>query len=135
MSPANSSFLLLPLELRQAIYDFLLPESIHIHIHNQTLYLSPCFVLSCDTVLDDKDIPADAVPNGRERGRAPDGTSINDEKLWAQRLRSTWGPHWSCEEQALKSINEGHGGLTNLLLVCKQMQVHHIINLITPQPP
>jgi hypothetical protein len=42
---------------------------------------------------------------------------------WARRLRSSWGPHWKCEEDAK---NLGCGPSLALAMACKRLSGHYL---------
>lgn len=101
-----------PLELRRAIYSYILSEQIHITIQCGELHLLACVT---PYLANERDI-------GLERKSIADWP--NDAVL-ARRLRSSWGPHWRCEEEAqkVKSGNKGEGtwDISVVLTLCKRM--------------
>lgn len=120
-------FLTVPIEIRTAIYALVLggPEiwnrELHLSCHNNVFQLSPCLGMDenrMNSRTDSGEIPDDTYPHG-----------YGEVRVAARRLRSTWGPHWRCEEHMLASFeraaSDGIPGLFGLFLpiflVCRQM--------------
>ncbi|KAF2176877.1 hypothetical protein K469DRAFT_605525 [Zopfia rhizophila CBS 207.26] len=85
----ESKFFSAPLEIRQEIYGYLIPYGVHAYLRQGKLYLSAC-VESC----------ANGGLFGAERRESSDWRA--SDPVWQRRLRSSWGPHWKCEEVALR---------------------------------
>lgn len=98
---------LAPVEIRQAICALLVPGIVHVFRRQGTLCFSRCVTPS--PCRDD---------DGYERRTMRLGHKWED-RTWANRLRSSWGPHWKCEEAL--SGRDSDAGITPLLLVCRQM--------------
>jgi hypothetical protein len=77
-----------PLEIRQQIYGYLLPRGAHLYLRQNTLCISKCFDRSRDGNF------------GYERRVSRFPPELCSDEVWKRRLRSTWGPHWECEELA-----------------------------------
>jgi hypothetical protein len=70
---------------------------------------------------DRKTTGSDRKTTGSDRQTLDDWFS---DTMWARRLRSSWGPHWKCEEVALRTDDNyeaAYGINTAVLLVCKRM--------------
>lgn len=106
-------FLELPLEIRHAIYTNVIPTPIHVFLREGRVAISPCGEPNMSKYL-----------NGCER-RPEDSQSA--ETIWADRLQSSWGPHWQCEEvaQGVAGNTESHitraGTPMSLIYACKRM--------------
>ncbi|KAI0415300.1 hypothetical protein F5X98DRAFT_347035 [Xylaria grammica] len=121
MHPQHESRLLsVPIEIRRAIYANAVPRQIHVFLSQGKLRLSACLEPNL----------GDHRHDGRERGRDHVvGSNVRDpeaEARWARRLRSSWGPHWQCEELTLSdegapSHNSRRHGISNLLFSCKKL--------------
>ncbi|KAK8070730.1 hypothetical protein PG997_010933 [Apiospora hydei] len=90
-----STLFLIPIEIRRDIYANLLGNG---HIHITLLSSKAGFRL---TRCSDPDLGAEHV--GDKRRPAGDDP---DNRIWARRLSSTWGPHWQCEESSLAKEEE-----------------------------
>lgn len=104
--PAKPDHLfILPLEIRRAIYTYLLPEhGIHLsQIENGETRLSAC----CDPDLYNHEM-------GLERLEFV--PPAKDDQVWQKRLLSPWGPHWRCEEEVRMGLRASG---ESLLGVCK----------------
>lgn len=101
-----------PLELRRVIYSYILSEQTHITIEGGKLHLLACVRTYSAK---EKDI-------GFERQNS---AGWQDDAVLAHRLRSSWGPHWKCEEEAtaLTSGNKGEGNwdVSVVMAVCKRL--------------
>lgn len=116
-SQMQSHIFSLPLETRQSIYAALMPESIHVFLREGKVAISTCTAPNTARYLD-----------GFER-RKPG--KREEEAIWARRLRSSWGPHWQCEEVAQRMApghsdraeydSGGHDTVVAMLWVCKRM--------------
>ncbi|KAK7754933.1 hypothetical protein SLS62_003017 [Diatrype stigma] len=157
---ASPFFNCLPLELRHMVWAALWSSYCdggggcsgslgHTHIYtpdNRRLSFSPCCIYDPghdDTQeKDDLELLEDAIDTLllRERG----GLDVREEKrVWGRRMRSDWGGHWRCEEEALRldrlGVGDGDadteiglrdsaagrpkkkGSLLSVLLACKRM--------------
>ncbi|RYP90037.1 hypothetical protein DL770_003817 [Monosporascus sp. CRB-9-2] len=106
---AQSRLFSLPVELRQAIYDHIIPYAVHLFQQDKNVTISACIEPYPDRHL-----------SGRERYFAGDWRT---DATMARRLRSSWGPHWNCEEVARRT-GVGHDDettLTAILATCKKM--------------
>lgn len=112
-SQPDSKLFTIALELRQAIYSHQLPNGIHVSTSHGRIVLSVCvqpspegsFVGDERRVFDDSESPK------------------HRQKLFYQRLKSSWGPHWACEEAALAILHESENMGNSQLApfhVCKQ---------------
>jgi len=115
MDPQLSSKLLnMPLETRQTIYTYLVPNGVHVSRRRDTVILSACVWPYLDKSW-----------HGHERSGLS-GTEPADtpDPLLICRLQSTWGPHWECEEVALRvnhSVDDLKRTDLNVLRVCKRL--------------
>lgn len=89
----NCRLLNTPLEIRLRIYHYIYiaPHGVHASIQGGRLVFSTCVQPS----------PNADLYGGERRGLLKPGSDY-EHPLYAPRLRSTWGPHWKCEEMALK---------------------------------
>lgn len=113
----KSKFFALPTELRLAIYAYFIPDQIHVLLHeSQSFGFSKCIQYGGD---EDPDCISQRS-NDMELGQ----TSALDP-IFGRRLRSSWGPHWRCEELAMhmRESYELNYNITTieLLGVCKRM--------------
>ena len=92
----RSKFFGTSLELRQQIYGYLIPDGVHVSFRQGNFSLSVCVQPDPNNSFDGNE------RRGLEFLPTPIGTP---DPLWMQRLRSTWGPHWECEEVALHVHN------------------------------
>ncbi|KAF2472458.1 uncharacterized protein BDR25DRAFT_341858 [Lindgomyces ingoldianus] len=86
----QSPFFTTPSELRDAIYDHLIPPRAHIILRNQRLQFSACVRRNGE------DWPLHTGPDPIVKGKC---RTAADHLLW-ERLRSPWGSHFRCEEVA-----------------------------------
>lgn len=109
-SEEASGLLKLPAELRHLIFQYILPDNVHIWAKNDHLHLSKC-VVNCE----------DSIPCNAQVGleRAPDSLDDRDP-VWIRRLQSAWGTHWECEERVLRKTTEVLA-VDTLLRVCRRM--------------
>ncbi|KAF1841197.1 uncharacterized protein K460DRAFT_410587 [Cucurbitaria berberidis CBS 394.84] len=125
----NSALLRAPAELRHEIYSYLVPDHIHACVQGDKLHLSTCVVGRIKEEDDSKGamLPSSNMLDGYER--QPKVPLHGDhDPVWAPRLRSTWGPHWICEENTLDQHSEGKLDLA-LLLVCRDMYLE-VVDLL-----
>lgn len=110
-SAATRSGLLLsaPTEIRHMVYSHLLPDAVHVFRLGRTLRLSACIT----------PLPICREDSGSRR--SPDSNLGLADPVWANRLSSSWGPHWACEEASLQE--NYHADFMSLPLVCKAMFV------------
>ncbi|OCK78679.1 hypothetical protein K432DRAFT_252881, partial [Lepidopterella palustris CBS 459.81] len=110
----RSRLLLAPYDIRRAIYAHLIPNRVHVFLRGGKVHLSVC-VASRQEDHDD----------GFERKSTPSGDS--SDSIWARRLRSSWGPHWKCEEVASSRVDDNCtvacGIIRDIFLVCKTMYI------------
>ena len=97
----QSPLLSLPLEVRQAIFAYVIPSAIHVFLQQGKLAVSACVKPEIASEL-----------AGWER--RPWGDEYS-ETLFGHRLQSSWGPHWQCEEAA------GSVGGMGVFFVCKKL--------------
>ncbi|KAF2180468.1 hypothetical protein K469DRAFT_753425 [Zopfia rhizophila CBS 207.26] len=120
MPQLESTLLLTPAEIRHGIYLYLLPDRIHVRLRGDKFCLSACLEPGRGGDEDGSKpftyVSANTL-DGHERKFSRNGFS---DPVWARRLRSTWGPHWKCEENVLDKYFESKFNAT-LLLVCKRM--------------
>jgi hypothetical protein len=93
-----SALIQLPYDVRSAILDLLVPPAVHLYRHKGNIVASIC--VSSDTIY-----RQDLGSERKEGLEAADSNGYVDYEntcIWARRLRSTWGPHWRCEERALR---------------------------------
>lgn len=97
----------LPPEIRYAVYSHVLHQRLHISRRPS----GNCFLSRCITSA--LDCEADWGYARRTNGH------YSEDKVWASRLSSAWGPHWGCDE--VSSTREGDIGVIAILLTCKWM--------------
>lgn len=124
----QSPFFALPTELRLAIYAHLTPDQLHIFPHN-----SKCFRFS-SCVQRDKDDDPDCKSQRFSYPYMNSGKDPVPDNVCGRRLRSRWGPHWRCEEVAMRmqprdGRETDHEDTTVIafLSVCKRMQVSSLL--------
>ncbi|OIW26320.1 hypothetical protein CONLIGDRAFT_683309 [Coniochaeta ligniaria NRRL 30616] len=115
----QSQLFRLPLEVRYAIYGYLVPNAIHVFVRQGKLALSPC---------GEPEVSGDMRHLGYERKPVEDQSiscARSREDIWVRRLQSSWGPHWQCEEEAQGTAHEATRDetTTTLLLVCRRMHI------------
>jgi hypothetical protein len=103
-----------PLEIRQQIYSYLLPCGAHVYFRQNKLCISRCFDRGQERRF------------GDERRVSGVTQTVCSDRVWHRRLRSTWGPHWECEELACGL--EGSRDIANeaslaFMQVCKRAYV------------
>jgi hypothetical protein len=108
-SQEQSQFLSIPHEVRQAIYACLMPNAIHVFLRQGKIATSTCI-----------------LPDTGEELTGEERNAPKDKTLWAQRLQSSWGPHWQCEEIAQGTAEDladckSDKSIVALLFVCKNM--------------
>ena len=106
----GSGLFLAPIEIRRAIYVHLIPNGVHVFFRQGKIHLSVC---------------VEPSPAGDHDGsdRKTTGDWLSDT-MWARRLRSSWGPHWKCEEVATRTDDNYEAACDinmTVLLVCKRM--------------
>lgn len=106
-SQREGKLLSMPVEIRQAIYGYILHGQTHVFLSQGRLQLSVCLQPNLG---DDRHDGNERKPRGEE----PPYT------MWARRLRSSWGAHWGCETAYAEREN-GRNHIYNLLFVCKKM--------------
>lgn len=84
------TFFSLPPELRQHIYNLLLPYGVHIYSRDGTLHLSTCINETKDS---DRLNGYERQPVRQKRADA------SENEVCKKRLQSSWGPHWMWEER------------------------------------
>jgi hypothetical protein len=123
MKQSQSTLLQIPLEIRHEIYSYILPAQFHARLQGERLCVSICLEPEKDRSSSISFHEPISVPyNGRERWKGLEDYGLPHEALtslrtYAERLQSTWGPHWMCEEHA----QEGHVLARSLLLICRRM--------------
>ncbi|RYO91860.1 hypothetical protein DL762_001940 [Monosporascus cannonballus] len=89
MDPQSQSrFFPMPIEIRQAIYAHIIPSAVHLFLQQE----DKVAVSACIGPCPERDL------SGMERRSTGDWRT---DAIMARRLRSSWGPHWKCEEVAL----------------------------------
>ncbi|RYP67238.1 hypothetical protein DL769_005815 [Monosporascus sp. CRB-8-3] len=126
MDPQSQSrFFPMPIEIRQAIYAHIIPSAVHLFLQQDKVAVSAC-IEPCP----ERDL------SGMERRSTGDWRT---DAIMARRLRSSWGPHWKCEEVAL-----GLGGsyadkmcdvarnvtMSAILAACKKMYTDILIFMV-----
>ncbi|RYP23576.1 hypothetical protein DL765_001090 [Monosporascus sp. GIB2] len=127
MDPQSQSrFFSMPIEIRQAIYAHIIPYAVHIFFQQDKVVVSACIELCPERDL-----------SGFERRSTGDWRT---DAIMARRLRSSWGPHWKCEEVALgigdsyddKMCDVAHDAtMTAVLAVCKKMYTDILIFMVS----
>jgi hypothetical protein len=111
-----SALIQLPYDVRRVILDLLVPPAVHLHRHKGNIVASMC--VSSNAIYNQdlgSERKEDLLPD--EDGWIP----YENNCIWARRLRSTWGPHWRCEERALR-LNTRRTA-SRLLLFCPLLGV------------
>lgn len=80
-------------EIRRSIYNYLIPEQVHLFTYRDNVKLSRC-------VQQEGDEDPDCIPRNP---LAHVSRKITDppDPLYVRRLQSSWGEHWRCDEAAL----------------------------------
>ncbi|KAF2647223.1 hypothetical protein K491DRAFT_741649 [Lophiostoma macrostomum CBS 122681] len=116
-SQSESTLLRIPLEIRNQVLGYLITDQLHVILHKGALHWSICIEPELAFDLD-----------GSERNLQG---QTHSEKTWARRLRSSWGPHWRCEEFFQDRGRGKHtlDGALELDYVCKQVynEVHALM--------
>jgi hypothetical protein len=114
----NSRLVQAPYDIRLEIFQYLIPQGIHVFLQGDVLRFSEC--VGCP--------PVDRWDSGQERKDT--GGPVTEYKMreerWKRRLMSSWGPHWMCEESMLEQEgSDGNdtscGPVDALLRTCKQL--------------
>ncbi|KAF2650552.1 hypothetical protein K491DRAFT_128108 [Lophiostoma macrostomum CBS 122681] len=113
----KSKFFALPAELRVAIYAYSVPDQLHIFLREDGFFR----FLRC-------------MQRGKDDDPDCESQRSNDKEIWkdpssdpvcGRRLRSSWGPHWRCEEYAMQmqEADEARHATTMVTLfhVCKRI--------------
>ncbi|KAF1847998.1 uncharacterized protein K460DRAFT_414631 [Cucurbitaria berberidis CBS 394.84] len=116
---SGSPLLQAPYDIRCAIYSYLIPDQVHVHLREGKISVSECVpnpaVHATDPGLERKEgLPLKDAEWTRE-----------DTDTWSTRLRSTWGPHWKCEETMLQAQRDDatmYSTIEALLWTCKKMR-------------
>ncbi|RYP70894.1 hypothetical protein DL771_005144 [Monosporascus sp. 5C6A] len=127
MDPQSQSrFFSMPIEIRQAIYAHIIPDSVHLFLQQDKVAVSAC-IEPCP----ERDL------SGLDRRSTGDWRT---DAIMARRLRSSWGPHWKCEEVAL-GIGDSYDDkmcdvardvtMTAVLAVCKKMYTDILILMVS----
>ena len=114
----ESKFFVAPAEIRRAIYVHLIPDQIHLFLHERGLRLSAC-------VQRDEDGDPDCIKRRSNKTNLLTDPHASDP-IYALRLRSSWGSHWRCEESVMRMREKDCETDCNiaamaLLPVCKRM--------------
>jgi hypothetical protein len=124
MLEQRSALLHTPTELRHQIFQYLIPERLHLRLLPQGYVLSQCLGPCEDGIWRDGKVRAAEVLRQADSGfvgRKPSTFSDTlSDPAWARRLQSSWGFHSRCEElvQSKSCEEKPH---TSSLLVCKKM--------------
>lgn len=108
----------LPPEVRDAIYTYILPNAIHIFLREGKVAASTCMEPEIAKFRTGRErMPREEELAGfRER---------SSQRVWARRLRSSWGPHWQCEEIVQRTAGHRKSDtgkmVLKMLLVCRRM--------------
>ncbi|KAH7353174.1 hypothetical protein BKA66DRAFT_613645 [Pyrenochaeta sp. MPI-SDFR-AT-0127] len=107
------------LELREDIYGYLIPYGVHASISRGRILLSVCV----------QDDPNRSRAGDERSGLDDDGVNSPlfgvEDPLLLQRLRSTWGPHWKCQELASRvnhSIEKIRNTDLSIFQTCKRLR-------------
>jgi hypothetical protein len=120
MVQQQSRLLLLPTELRHEIFQYLVPNEVHLRWLDSGYVLSEC--LQPPGPKDDKDMLVGSVTRELYDIYKNDGPfEERDETVLARRVLSSWGCHCKCEEVAMGENNDRHGLYTAPVLVCRTM--------------
>jgi hypothetical protein len=85
----GSRLLCAPLEIRRAIYAYLVPYGVHASMRGDNVFLSACIQPHPNNSL-----------SGEERTIQRGWAMLCVDPRFSRRLRSSWGPHWECQEIA-----------------------------------
>ena len=112
-SQHESKLLSVPAEIRRAIYAEIFHGQTHAFLSQGRIHLSVCFQPNL----------GDDCHDGRERGTTAE--KRRDDPRWVRCLRSSWGPHWECEQAAYPEKTDLHEHRRHhaydLFSVCKKM--------------
>lgn len=99
---SQSPFFRLALELRQVIYSHLLPDAIDVFMQDDKVITSACVMPEQTWDLDgsERRTAQDSLEDFRWIQERQITKPLPKDHTWARRVRSTWGPHWRCEEVA-----------------------------------
>ena len=107
-------------EIRRSIYNYLIPEQLHLFTYRDDVRLSRC-------VKQEGDDDPDCIPRNHLAYVSRSFTEPEDP-IYVRRLRSSWGEHWRCDEAALsrgeindRTVEKGWFDQLVLFRVCKQM--------------
>lgn len=119
----QSGFFRLPIELRDEIYRRLDLPAFHLCRQGQRIVLSTCKTPNPSHEDDGSERHRSVYPSLNPADYLRFSNSADylvSKPEWARRLRSTWGPHWACEE----SLADEGAGVASRMLVCKRMYVN-----------
>jgi hypothetical protein len=111
----RSKFCSAPLEIRDAIYGYLMPRGVHAYLRQGIFHVFACV----EPYVDDGEISDD-----QDEETNVGALRYLSDPTWVRRLQSSWGPHWRCEEVALgndHSHETASSTRTVMLQVCKTM--------------
>jgi hypothetical protein len=124
MYQLDSKLLRMPLEIRQAIVQYVLPAQLHINLDVNKISMSVCLApenderSTCCTYITHRN-KFDGYERVSHRCENADERNAKINEIWARRLRSTWGPHWRCEQ----STENGYTLDLSMFMVCKKLYV------------
>ncbi|KAF2494342.1 hypothetical protein BU16DRAFT_619469 [Lophium mytilinum] len=131
----NCRLLLAPYDIRRTIYFYLLPTCNHVFLNeHDKLCLSSCDESPIEDARPEKKrctgcvgeaSPALLLPPYEEYVTCEPCKTWTS--TWARRLRSSWGPHWKCEEDAKKS---GCVTYSAMFLACKRLYIDVVEHLV-----
>ncbi|KAB5584818.1 hypothetical protein GE09DRAFT_4889 [Coniochaeta sp. 2T2.1] len=118
----RSRLLSLPLEVRDDIYTYLVPDTFHVFLRQGEFAFTRCLKVEVEGFLVEKQ-----YPSGEEYPTILD--HVPDQGLRRRRLLSTWGPHFQCEEitqetvpcQSIQAAADNVEATMAILLVCRTM--------------
>jgi hypothetical protein len=115
MDQSQSRLLQALAEIRHEIFSYILPAQFHLYLQDDKLCLLTCLELdknkrSSNSFQEPKSYPYDGQKRSHDKYHGPD-------YVWARRIESSWGPHWTCEE----NIQIGNMSAMSLLLSCERM--------------
>ncbi|KAB5584815.1 hypothetical protein GE09DRAFT_4862 [Coniochaeta sp. 2T2.1] len=112
----------LPLEIREAIYAYVFPNDIAVHVSLKqgSVAITRCLAPVSRGFLDGSErFPEDVLGD------------IPRKAIWMRRVQSSWGPHWKCEENAQRpagnrkdptgQATEDSEAITAILVVCRKI--------------
>ena len=112
----QSRLLSLPLEVRDAIYAYIIPDAFHVLTRQGRFAFTRCLNNENERLL-----TGDAKRSTEEYPTTMD--NLPSENLWRRRSLSSWGPHFQCEgtQTPAAKNSDSYRATMAMLLSCKKM--------------